>query len=177
MRPWLAALTVTLSEMQRLGYDPLLGIDRHFLAQAKETGMRVEQLETPEFQINLLSGFDDEMQDLFLHYTLKDMAGTAEMIDELMAAWLEGDADTVEQLLLAPDDPDPRAEPVYEKLFYERNRDMVKKISAMIDSGGVWFVVVGAGHLVGEKGLVDLLSESYDVTQVQAKAASAVAAR
>ena len=39
-------------------------------------------------------------------------------------------------------------------------------------SGGTWFVVVGAGHMIGEDGLVDLFErdESFSVTQVAAQA-------
>jgi uncharacterized protein YbaP (TraB family) len=49
----------------------------------------------------------------------------------------------------------------------DRNRNMTKKIASYLRSGGCVFVVVGAGHLVGELGIVELLrKEGFTVEQL-----------
>ena len=173
MRPWMAAQAVTIAEMTRLGFDPALGVDRHFMDRARNAGKSIIPLETPEFQINLLSGFNDELQEMFLLYTLKDMSRTSEMIDSLIKAWNSGDTAAMEEIMLPAEAmEDEFAAPVYEKLFFDRNRNMAEKIRGMMAAGGTYFVVVGAGHMVGEEGLVSLLRRDYTVTQAVAAEAA-----
>ena len=173
LRPWMAALTVSISEMQRLGFDPELGIDKHFLDQAKSNGKPVLQLETADYQIELLSGFDEELQEKFLLYTLRDVERTGEMIDTIMAAWSDGDTSRMEELLLESGLDDPGGQAIYQKMYLDRNHAMADKIRGMLEAGGTYFVVVGAGHLIGEEGIVELLGADYAVRQFEAAAAAA----
>jgi len=63
--------------------------------------------------------------------------------------------------------PDPSLAPVVQKLFDERNVKMLAKIEGYLNSNGSYFVIVGAGHLVGKRGLVELLkSKGYAVEQL-----------
>ena len=55
---------------------------------------------------------------------------------------------------------------MYEKLIYERNRTMAQKIEEFLKTKETYFVIVGAGHLVGEKGIVGILKKrGYRVEQ------------
>ncbi|MDD4194832.1 MAG: TraB/GumN family protein [Syntrophorhabdaceae bacterium] len=56
---------------------------------------------------------------------------------------------------------------VYKKIMTDRNRNMTKRISTYLKSGGRVFVVVGAGHMVGDEGIIELLrKEGYRVDQL-----------
>ncbi len=171
-KPWLAAMMVTILEVQRLGFKTDLGIDMHFLKQAHEIEKPVHALESVDFQITLLSGFSDEMQRLFLTQTIEQTAEIPEMIDELVTVWKSGDTDALDRLLVQPQRDDERMAPLFEKLLRDRNFTMADKVKGLMTSGGTWFVVVGAGHMIGEDGLVDLFErdESFSVTQVAAQA-------
>ena len=172
MKPWLAAISVTAMETLRLGYKPEFGIDKHFLDQAERDGKPVSALETADFQIRLLSEFPEELQVLFLTHTLNDVTSIPDVVDELITAWKRGDAKTIEKLLLEAAD-DVRLKPLYDKFFYRRNIAMATKIANLLDSGGSWFVVVGAGHLVGDEGIIQLLSDrQFDIKQVPASGAT-----
>ena len=172
MKPWLAAISVTAMETLRLGYKPEFGIDKHFLDQAERDGKPVSALETADFQIRLLSEFSEELQLLFLSETLDDIARIPDVVDELVTAWKRGDAETIENVLLEAAG-DARLKPLYDKLFYRRNVDMASKIADLLDSGGSWFVVVGAGHLVGDEGIIRLLSDrQFEIKQVSASGAA-----
>jgi len=63
---------------------------------------------------------------------------------------------------------DPGLTPIYEKLVDERNKIMAGKVQEYLDAtDGSYFVVVGAGHLVGKTGIVQLLREKgYSVEQL-----------
>ena len=50
-------------------------------------------------------------------------------------------------------------QPVYETIIYDRNLTMTAHIREYLAAGGAWFVVVGSGHLVGERGILDLLGK------------------
>ena len=172
MKPWLAAVSVTAMETLRLGYKPEFGIDKHFLDQAEREGKPVSALETADFQIRLLSESSEDLQVLFLTHTLDDVKRIPEVVDELVTAWKQGDAKTIENVLLEAAG-DVRLKPLYDKIFYRRNIDMTSKIADLIDSGGSWFVVVGAGHLVGDDGIILLLGDrQFDIRQVSASVAA-----
>ena len=163
--PWLAAMMITMSELQRLGMTPQHGIDVHFLSRARGEKEIVE-LEGADAQIRMLDGFDEGEQRLFLEYTLRDADRLPEAVDELLEAWKTGDAARLEALLFPADGMNEELRPVYRKLFDDRNRVMAEKIAATLEERGTTFVIVGAGHLLGEKGLVRLLGARFEVSQV-----------
>jgi uncharacterized protein len=172
MKPWLAAMTLAIMEYQRLGYNFELGVDRHFLKKAAASGKKIVQLESAEFQLEMLAGFSPELQEKFVVYSIRDLANVPEKVDSLMTAWQAGDVVKLEELMIDMGQGDSNdLQPVYDEMITKRNYTMTEKLAAMIDRGGTHFVVVGAGHLIGDDGLVNLLNkdERFSVAQVEAK--------
>lgn len=164
-KPWFLALMITALEMQRLGFDPEYGIDNYFLKKAGE-GKRIIELESVTYQMNLLSTLPEGDQELFLLYTLRDLDILSREMDALAKAWSTGDTEALESIVLRDGKDDPRMIPLYEKLIYERNTTMASRIEGFLKVGGRYFVVVGAGHLVGKKGIVEhLRKKGYSVEQ------------
>jgi uncharacterized protein YbaP (TraB family) len=158
MKPWMLSMLLTMLEFQRLGFDPRYGIDLHFLTRAKEAGKAVRELESVTFQVELLSGFSPELQELFLDYTLDETADMTKVVDELVGAWRLGDAEAIEALFHKYERQDASFGPMMEAMLYGRNVPMADKIRGYLeDPDNTYFVVVGAGHLVGERGILDLL--------------------
>ncbi|HEY4485659.1 MAG TPA: TraB/GumN family protein [Nitrospiria bacterium] len=155
-RPWFVALTLTMAEAQRLGFDPRNGIDIHFLGRAAGR-KRILELETFEQQIALFEGLSEREQELYLVYTLEDMKLISSQMDRLMRAWTEGDAASVEALLKEGLAGRPDAGAMYDRWVDRRNDKMAEKIEGYLKTGGNYFVVVGAGHLIGERGLIRIL--------------------
>lgn len=172
MKPWLAAMTLAIMEYKRLGYDFELGVDRHFMQQAAESGKPIVELESADFQLEMLASFSPEMQQKFVLYSIQDLENVPDKVDGLMEAWKSGDADKLAALMTdMGDGGSGELDPVYKAMITDRNYDMTEKVAAMIEQGGTHFVVVGAGHLVGDEGLVELLNqdERFTVTQVEAR--------
>jgi uncharacterized protein len=164
-RPWFLALTFTGLELLKSGFDPRYGVDHYFLSKAGKQ-KRILELESVDYQIKLLSGFPDRDQELFLLFTLKDLKKVGQEVDKLLAAWASGDTKAMESMILRHFREDKRLLPIYEKLFDERNKKMAADIEFYLKTTGTYFVVVGAGHLIGEKGIVQLLKEKgYQVEQ------------
>jgi len=164
-RPWFLMTVILGTELQKMGLRPESGIDKHFLGLARGR-KRILELESVDFQLDLLSGLSKELQELLLAYTLQEVALIRAELDALVAAWRNGDAGGMDALLGKTVGEHPALVPLYEKLFYERNESMTAKIEGYLGTDTVYFVVVGAGHLVGEKGIVALLrKKGYRVEQ------------
>jgi uncharacterized protein YbaP (TraB family) len=62
---------------------------------------------------------------------------------------------------------DPRMSSIIDKLYNKRNEKMASKIQEYLKTKETYFVVVGAGHLVGSKGIIEILREKgYTVEQL-----------
>ncbi len=155
-KPWALAMTISVLEYRKLGLDYDYGVDVYFLDKAGN-GKQIRELERPDTVIAMLDGFSDEYQDLFLRYTLEELDTVGEQTERIIRAWAGGDAATMEEILLENVHEHPGLMPVFDALFSQRNGNMAAKIEEYLKEGGEFFVVVGAGHLVGEKGIVELL--------------------
>jgi hypothetical protein len=155
-KPWFLAMTMETLELQRLGYDPANGIDVHFAGKAAGK-KRIVEIESFDYQIKLMNGFSDREQELFLLYTIKDLESLPNEINELMKAWRNGDTKAMERLVTRTISESLELRPIYEKLIYRRNREMTARIEQFLKGKETVFVVVGAAHLVGKEGIIELL--------------------
>lgn len=166
MRPWVVMMQLSMAEMLRLGYVPELGIDKHFLDRAKKEKKAIVELETIEEQMALLSRDDRDYQEKLLRYTLASMDEMEPMLNVLFSSWKNGDAEAMEKLFLLAMQDDAGLEDLYDDLVTRRNRKMAEKIEAFLGTERDYFVVVGAGHVVGREGIIDLLEKrGYKVVQ------------
>jgi uncharacterized protein YbaP (TraB family) len=155
-RPWFLAMTLASLEILKMGFDPNYGIDKYFLS--KSTGKKkILELEGFDYQIDLFSKLSDKDQELFLLYTLKDLNIFKQELDGLIQAWTTGDTKSTESIITRSLEEDKRLFTIYEKLLYERNRNMTSKIEDYLETKEPYFVIVGAGHLVGSQGIIENL--------------------
>jgi uncharacterized protein YbaP (TraB family) len=155
-KPWLLAMTLASFEILKLGFDPNYGIDQYFLSKA--TGQKeILELESFDDQIALFSKFSEKEQELFLVYILKDIKVLERELNRLVQAWISGDTKNLEAIILRSVQEDKRLAPIYKKLIYDRNRNMASKIEDYLKTKETYFIVVGAGHLVGKQGIIEIL--------------------
>lgn len=170
LRPWVLGLVVTLNEMQEIGFSPELGVDKHFLQRARKDKKAIEELESADSQLDLLSGMDEKTQDLFLRYSLQDVKTLKEQMTRMADLWKAGDADGMANTVLEDKlDEQPEMKPLMKVMLDDRNEKMAEKIEKYLKDGKApTFVVVGAAHLAGEKSIQAMLKEKgYEVTQVE----------
>jgi uncharacterized protein YbaP (TraB family) len=165
-KPWFLGLTLESVELMKSGYDPNYGIDKYFLSKAGEN-KKISELESLDYQIDLLAGLNDEEQELFLLYTLRELKILVKEVDKLVDAWKSGAVDKMESAITKSLAEDRRFYTIYDKLIYKRNRNMTQKIEGYLKTNGTYFVVVGAAHLLGDKGIIQLLKDrGYSVEQL-----------
>ena len=155
MRPGLVVTLLSSMRIAEMGMRADQGIDRHFLDQARGEKTIVE-LETAEQQIELLLGFAHP--DLLVAQTLVQLDEIDLYMRPIYDAWRAGNAQQLSRLLLEDErQRHPEFSAVFEALFDQRNRAMALQIQEFLQGSGHYFVVVGAGHLVGSEGIVALL--------------------
>jgi uncharacterized protein YbaP (TraB family) len=163
LKPWMVALMLVQAEWQKAGFDPELGLDKHFYDQAKAEGKTTQGLETAAYQISRLDDMTMEQQEHLLSESLKDLDAEKANMARLVETWRAGDAPGVERIVLSELKQEPL---LYQRLLVERNRNWMPKIEALFARPRHALVVVGAAHLVGTDGLVAMLrAKGYTVEQ------------
>jgi len=164
LKPWMAALTLVQLEWQQAGFDPQLGLDKHFYDRAKADGKTTQGLETSEYQVSRLDGLSMDQQERLLAESVKELDEERANMKKLVDGWRAGDVAAVERIVLS----ELKAEPaLYQRLLVERNRNWLPKIEALFARPRRALVVVGAAHLVGPDGLIAALkAKGYTVEQL-----------
>jgi uncharacterized protein len=140
LQPW--ALGLQLMEMQyaQLGFDPQMGVEQQLLHKAQADGKPITGLETIDDQLGVLEGMS--MPDLD--------SETASVV----SAWRNGDSAKLAALL---SDEYKSFPALYRMLVSDRNKHWVPQIEKLLHEKQDYFVVVGALHLVGDGGLLELM--------------------
>lgn len=158
-KPVLAALTISNHLITQQGWRADLGVDRHFLIRAHRRGMPVRELEGMAWQFEWL--FSLQPQTLLLEQSLREADQIEDDVTVLMDAWRRADEEALAHYFI--DEPlkdGPEFAAFLEHMIFSRNRRMAERISEYLQQDGHWFVVVGAGHLIGEQGIPALLGVS-----------------
>lgn len=174
-KPVLWSSFIDTALYEAVGANSELGIDLYFLNDAHATGREILEVESVQFQYDMLSGFSEELQILMLEgsvYSYDTPDESFQQINELIDVWASGDGDALAALLAE----ETAFESEEERLLYVEYNDamMVQRNLAMADyaeealaSGKEVFICVGAAHVVGEGAMADLLAQrGYTVERI-----------
>ncbi|MEM1223689.1 MAG: TraB/GumN family protein [Verrucomicrobiota bacterium] len=155
IKPGMAVMMISIQELTKIGATNE-GVDFYYHKQALEDGKTVLSLETIDFQIDLITEMGAGSESEFVLYSLQDLDRIKEFFDELIQAWRSGDMDTLEKMFVEDMKEHPK---LYQDLLANRNANWLPQIKAMLETPETEFVLVGAGHLVGDDGLIELLKK------------------
>lgn len=141
------------------------GVDAYFMQLAQRDGKTSEYLESLDFQINMLANMGAGEEDRLISETLETLPELKDMLTKTIKAWRAGDTEQLDTLVV---DTFKRESPSsYEDVFIKRNQDWLPQIEAMFGDDDLEFVLVGAGHLVGEDSVIALLeAKGYTIEQM-----------
>lgn len=163
MKPFMVVTTLLLQELAAYGVSEE-GVDLHFHKRALNDNKQIQSLETPDFQIDLITSIGEGIEDEIVLYGLEDISNIQKRFDELVLAWRSGEIKALEESFLAEVSNYPD---LYARILIDRNLEWFQKIKKHLNNPEVEFVLVGVAHLAGDKGLVSLLkAEGYSVEQV-----------
>lgn len=148
--PWYAAMTVEIMMLNRMGFNPALGVEMHMLSKATQDGKRIDGLETIDEQLQFLDGMSMQAQRDMLIATLHESATLEGLMDDLIDAWRHGEIDVLADGML---EDLAKHEELHKAIVTDRNARWVKHIEALLDDDDDYLVIVGALHLVGPEGV------------------------
>jgi len=169
MKPVLALTTVETFEAMANGYAPEYGIDQQFLLRAHERGLPVHSLESPELQSELIYGMDLDDQILLFNEAMLDGDREADPIDALVQAFSAGDSQAMLKEVENESGHSKASQRLTQRILYDRNQTWVEQFDLWLNEEEARFVVVGAAHLVGPKGVIALLqARGFQARQLHA---------
>jgi uncharacterized protein YbaP (TraB family) len=163
-----ASLVDTAALLSRSDLDPNAGMDRKLILLAYEKEIPVLDVESSSFQMGLLNSFPEELNLLRIQATLDNLDSYGEETGKLYEAWLTGDYDAILALVLGEEEADEdyteeqlaMIEDYNRAMIDDRNRGMAQVALDWLAEGKTVFFAVGTGHMVGEAGLVQLLTDA-----------------
>jgi uncharacterized protein YbaP (TraB family) len=164
LKPWFLAEALGSRTLERAGFSGQLGIDLYFYRKAKAVGKPVLGLESLRNQAEIFDRFDDKQNEQYLLSTLSGLPAYPEMVRQLVKAWKDGDVQSLDRIL----NQDKRTDPAtHDVLFSRRNAKWIPEIERFAHGDGNYLIIVGAGHLVGDDGVVAQLRRAgYSVQQL-----------
>jgi uncharacterized protein YbaP (TraB family) len=162
-KPWFVSLALNQMVMQKAGYQVQYGVDMQLNTRARNANKRVIGLESVDFQLNLFDTILPEDQELMVT-TAKGPGEAAKELTKIKDAWLAGDVAALEQVFKQSQEDSPR---LLDLMLNKRNESWMPAIDLLLNGKDDALVVVGAAHLMGDKGLLKLLkAKGYEVEQM-----------
>lgn len=166
MKP--AAVASLLSANQAMQilppFDPNNGIDQQMQTLAREAGKEIGSLETVEFQLQMLFGKSVREQADDLMKTIRENDKEMKNVLTLTKAYLSQDMGAIEECIYDPENMDAEA---LDEMLLKRNDSWTPILTKEMAQRPV-MVVVGAGHLPGDRGVLEQLRKAgYKVTPVK----------
>ncbi len=169
MRPVILGGMLPIVEYVQLGYDMNSGLDLALIKRAKQEKKPLLQLESSLAQIKLLTSMPGPLQESFSDNALTtiEQGRSADQVTGIVNAWQAGDPKLMLELADDASRGQKDADKLNQLLLWGRHPAMMEKIESYLASGETHFIAVGSLHLVGPKGLVNLLAQKgYLVRQL-----------
>ncbi len=160
MESWAAALALAQVAQTNKAEN---GADRVLLAAFDQR--EVVELEGARAQLAIFDTLPQTEQRDLLNAVIEEAREYGDKGDTLANAWLGGDTDLLIELTRRGILADPELAQV---LLYDRNRAWAAQIENLLSASERPLIAVGAGHLLGERGLPALLeSRGYTVSRLE----------
>ena len=149
--------------------DQQVAMEQLVMEEAKKNGKRIDGLETMAYQMSIFDSipYKIQAQELFKSISSDDKESDGgKEYKELINAYKDQDLKKLGEMISKSDQGVMQYEDL---LLNNRNRNWVIKLKTLLKDKAL-VIAVGAGHLPGEKGLIELLrKEGYTVSPVENK--------
>jgi uncharacterized protein YbaP (TraB family) len=170
MKPWMLGTVLTLFEAAQAGYVPGLAAEAYVVRMAKSGNKPILEFEGIEQQFSLFESAPWATQVAFLEDSLKAVETNAARreINRIVQAWETADRPALERLLVElRSQTSAGARFTVDTILLGRHEAMVRRIETLMADGRNYLFAVGALHLVGPRGLVEMLkARGYTVTEL-----------
>ncbi len=141
------------------------GMDGQLLAMARTEGKEILEVETGEFQMQMLTGYSDALQELLLKEALEYApAEYMTELTEMYELWCAGDEAALIDLINQVEEMTEEEAALYEEynkaMSTDRNAAMLEVAKDYLSGDKTVFYAVGLAHLLAEDGLVNTLRDA-----------------
>ena len=163
MKPWAIAAQLSMPKS-----TTGIFLDLKLYQMAQQKGLKLHGLETVAEQMGVFESMTERQQKAMLIQAIKDYPGMPQKISTLLRYYVNRDLRGMQTFSEAEM---KRADPAItaimkNKLIKERNHRMVKRMQPQLTEGKA-FIAVGALHLPGKEGILQLLeNRGYQVKAV-----------
>lgn len=177
--PYYFTSLITIRAATDANVSAMTGIDKYFINRAKNDKKEILEVESFEFQFKLLLSFPERLYEMMIEAMVDNYEATVEGTKQLYETWKRGDPQEITNLVakdnsITEEDRKKYSEAeiaMFEdynnKLIYDRNVTMTEKVETYFNEGKSTFFMVGEAHIVGQKGIANLLvQKGYTVKQV-----------
>ena len=165
-KPILAASTLAGSSFD---CESTVMMEQLIVEEAEKNDKKVKGLESMAYQAGILDSIPYKLQAMELVKYIENIdkaKGEDTELNDLMEAYKQQNLEKMEELMMKSD---AGINSYTELLLYKRNRNWVKKLKTLMPAKSL-VIAVGAGHLPGEQGVINLLrKEGFTVTPVENK--------
>jgi uncharacterized protein len=163
-RPWYLAETLSSRALHMAGFSEQLGVDIYFYRKAQIAGKPVLGLETVRDQAQIFGRMNDAQNEQYLLNTIYALPAYPRAMEKIVNAWETGDVAVLDQMVNQNKTADREG---HDALFARRNARWLPEIERLAHANGNFLIIVGAGHLVGDDGVVaELRKAGYSVEQL-----------
>lgn len=163
-KPMLAASTL---QQGGLPCETTAMMEQVIMQEAKQYNKSIKGLESMGYQASVLDSIPYKLQaEQLVSYIDNAIKGGEDdkELNEMLDAYKSQDLKKLEEMLMKSD---PSISNYTDVLLYNRNRNWVEKLKELLPEKSL-LVAVGAGHLPGKEGCINLLRrEGYKVTPVK----------
>lgn len=159
-------LAASLLQQDEMACETTAMMEQEIMKVAQQFSKKISGLETMGYQAGVLDQIPYKLQAQQLVKFVED-SGKENSEDEetqaMMQAYRDQDLKKLEELITQSD---PAIANYTEVLLFQRNRNWVEKMQKIMPGKNLLFAV-GAGHLPGDQGVIELLRKAgYTVTPV-----------
>jgi uncharacterized protein YbaP (TraB family) len=140
------------------------GMEELIMRESRQYNKEIKGLETTEFQASIFDSIPYKKQAKDLVTYIDSIESYKQVTKEMIEVYRKQDLEQMDSLM---NKSDPGMEDYMDLLLFGRNRHWVAQMPALMKENSLLFAV-GAGHLPGEQGVINLLrKKGYKVTPMQ----------
>ncbi len=163
-KPWVVETTLSALQAAKTGYEGQTGIDLYFLTKAMERKLPIIELESYESQLGMFNDFSPKLQEDNLLAVLNNFDQVDDSVAAMADMWKTGNDAALLELVQEMG----KNEEYNKAMLVDRNIAMADKIEGYLkgQDSSVYLIVVGAAHMPGDIGIVNLLEDKgFTVTR------------
>ena len=146
------------------GLDANSGIDMYFLNKGKEDGKSIIEVESENYQMNLLANTPDRVFEILTIETLDNYEQALLEMKNSINTWKSGEESILDTNIFISSDKYSEEDyklilDFYNELLNQRNEKMLSTVENLFNENKKVLFMVGAGHIVGDTGIVKELEE------------------